>query len=145
MCLPSQGWESSVTLWLPCSEVTSYSILWPAGWDSWTTLFKFCNERSLLYFLVSCNSLFSIPSIKIITTSHYARLCCKNSWVWQSKASFSSHPLLHPWHLSFIICSHTTSSSYTLLSTPIISKLPTTLPFPHIFPRLWSFVCNCQV
>lgn len=65
-------------------------------------LYKFSSGRPLLYFLGSSNNLFSIPSIKLITTSHYARLHCKNSWVPQSKVSFSSHPLLHPQPLSFI-------------------------------------------
>ena len=61
------------------SEVKSYTILWPTGWGSWTTMYKFSKGRLLLYFLMSFNSLFSTPSIKMITTSHYARLHCKNS------------------------------------------------------------------
>lgn len=47
-----------------------------------------------------------------------------------SKVSFFAHPLWHPQHLSFIICSHSLSSSYALLSTAINSKLPVSLIFP---------------
>lgn len=134
MCLPSQSWGSGVMLWLQGSEVTSYSILWLAGWDPWSTLFKFSNGRSLLYFLVSCNSPFSIPSIKSITTSHCARLCCKNSCVPQSKLSFSSHPLLHPQASLFHnLFSFNIFPIYPSLHSNMTSHLQYHLPTHHLF------------
>lgn len=62
-----------------------------------------------------------------------------------SRASFFTHPPLYPQHLSFTTYSHFISSPHSLRSTPIISKLPASLIFTHILPRLWSSVSNSQI
>lgn len=62
-----------------------------------------------------------------------------------SRASFFTHPPLYPQHLSFTTYSHFISSPHSFRSTPIISKLPASLIFTHILPRLWSSVSNSQI